>query len=128
MSCLSFHLPATDSVDSNTNAHLFNPSNITIGTGDVSLDLIFQGQQIGNAFIPNLVLSPGANVVSNQVRYAPHGDAQQAAGRNLLQNFIQSVVSTTTITGGRDTTPIESLRQALASITLETAIPPLMRQ
>lgn len=124
---LRFGLTASR-MNSNVNAHLFNPSNITIGTGDVAFDLIFQGQKIGNAFIPGLVLVPGANVIATQVRYEPSGGAATAAGQLMLENFIQAVTSTTTITGGSDTTPIQSLRQSLASISLNTQIPPLMRQ
>jgi hypothetical protein len=38
---------------------LFNPSNLTVGTGDVSFGLQFQDQSIGTANLNNLVILPG---------------------------------------------------------------------
>jgi hypothetical protein len=93
------------------NAHLFNPSNITIGTGDVQFGLNFNGQMIGYAVIANLVLVPGENVVPTAVHYQPQGTAQVAAGQLLLENFVQAVPSNTLIQGRSDTTPIQSLQQ-----------------
>lgn len=106
------------------NAHLYNPSNITIGTGDVAFGLSFQGTTIGTADIPGLVLVPGDNVIATQVHYQPEGSAL-ASGQQLLENFVQGVVSDTLIVGNTDTTPIKSLQAALASIQLATSIPPI---
>ena len=108
----------------NANAHLFNPSQITIGTGDVAFDLSFMGAVIGTANIQNLVLVPGENVVATAVHYMPEGSAQPV-GQLLLENFVQRIVSTTTIIGTTDTTPIDSLKEALSTIRLVTDIPPL---
>lgn len=107
---------------------MYNPSNITIGTGDVSFGLMFMNEMIGVAFIPGLLLVPNENVVPTQVRYMPQGAAQVAAGQTLLENFVQAIVSTAIIVGDDNTTPIESLKQALGSIRLSTDIPPLMRE
>ncbi|BGP22157.1 pre-rRNA processing protein [Rhodotorula toruloides] len=107
----------------NVNAHLYNPSNITIGTGNVAFGLNFQNQQIGTANINNLVLAPGVNVVPTAVHYEPHGGAAQAAGQLLLENYIQDVNSSTIIQGTDSTTPIDSLKPALKTIQLGTIIP-----
>ncbi|PWN53595.1 hypothetical protein IE53DRAFT_140447 [Violaceomyces palustris] len=108
-------------------ATLFNPSQITIGTGDVSFDLYFQGQKIGQAIIRNLVLVPGVNDIPTEVRYQPQGGAATAAGQLLLENYVQGIVSDTVIQGTRDTTPIESLKQALSGIQLKASIPALQQ-
>ncbi|GAA5951249.1 hypothetical protein JCM3765_002422 [Sporobolomyces pararoseus] len=113
----------SDYLQINVNAHLYNPSNITIGTGDVAFGLDFQSQQIGTADIANLVLVPGENNVPTAVHYQPRGGAAQAAGQLLLENYIQNVNSSTVIQGNSDTTPIASLKQALATIQLNTVIP-----
>ncbi|GAA5937070.1 uncharacterized protein JCM15063_000146 [Sporobolomyces koalae] len=113
----------TDYLQINVNAHLYNPSNITIGTGDVAFGLDFQNEQIGTADISNLVLVPGENNVPTAVHYQPSGGAAQAAGQLLLENYIQNVNSSTVIEGNSDTTPIASLKQALATIRLNTIIP-----
>ncbi|CAA7259257.1 unnamed protein product [Cyclocybe aegerita] len=96
---------------------LFNPSNLTIGTGDVSFSLQFQDQTIGSADIDNLVVSPGNASYPIDVHYAPQGGAV-GAGRTLLQNYIQGVDSQTTIAGSTVSTPIQSLQQALSRIHL----------
>lgn len=107
------------------NAHLYNPSNITIGTGDVAFGLSFQGQTIGSAVIPGLILKPGENVIATQVHYQPSGGASTASGQLLLENFVQGTPSDTIIFGSDSTTPIASLKSALGSIKLGTSIPPI---
>ncbi|WFD49313.1 hypothetical protein GLX27_003993 [Malassezia furfur] len=106
-------------------ASLYNPSRITIGTGDVSFALGYTGHPIGSAQISNLVLHPGVNNISTNVHYAPHGSVNERAGQQLLENYVQGVVSTAKISGSRDTTPIASLKEALSGIQLSTQIPPL---
>ncbi|WFC96532.1 hypothetical protein MBRA1_003193 [Malassezia brasiliensis] len=106
-------------------ASMYNPSPITIGTGDVSFSLQYKGRSIGTAEVSDLVLVPGVNKVSTNVHYSPHGAANVAAGQNLLENYVQGIESTSTIIGSRDTTPIASLKEALSGIQLSTQIPPL---
>ncbi|WFC96531.1 hypothetical protein MBRA1_003192 [Malassezia brasiliensis] len=106
-------------------ASLYNPSHITIGTGDVSFNLLYKNHPIGTAEISGLVLKPGLNNISTSVHYSPHGSSNVAAGQNLLENYVQGVVSTARISGSRDTTPIASLKEALSGIQLSTQIPPL---
>lgn len=107
------------------NAHLYNPSNITIGTGDVAFGLSYNGETIGSAVIPGLILVPGENRIATQVRYQPSGGSSTAAGQLLLENFIQGVASNTIIFGSQSTTPIASLQSTLGSIKLATSIPPI---
>lgn len=54
---------------------LFNPSNLTIGTGDLSFNLQFQGATIGSALLNGVVLVPGNVSYPTNVHYAPHGSA-----------------------------------------------------
>ncbi|KAJ1033702.1 hypothetical protein NDA13_001683 [Ustilago tritici] len=109
----------------NVDTILFNPSHITIGTGDVTFDVQFLGRKIGTAVIRGLVLVPGVNIVPTEVRYSPQGAENTRAGQTLLENYVQGIVSNTIIQGTRDTTPIESLKQALSGIRLNADIPPL---
>lgn len=60
------------------------------------------------------------------MHYQPEGDALPA-GRLVLENFVQRVVSDVVVPGSTDTTPIASLKQALSTIRLQTQIPPLMQ-
>ena len=61
------------------------------------------------------------------VHYAPQGDAV-SAGRALLENFLQGVDVDTTISGGVDSTPIESLKLALSQISLSPVKIPALHQ
>ncbi|KAM0789126.1 hypothetical protein ACM66B_003180 [Microbotryomycetes sp. NB124-2] len=114
-----------DYLQINVNARLYNPSNITIGTGDVAFGLEFNGQLIGTANLANLVLVPGENIKATEVRYQPGGGAAQQAGQLLLENFVQAVPSDTIILGTDNTTPIDSLVEALKQLRIGTVIPPL---
>ncbi|KAJ9479823.1 hypothetical protein PHBOTO_003303 [Pseudozyma hubeiensis] len=111
----------------NVDTTLFNPSHITIGTGDVTFDVYYLNRMIGTAVINGLVLVPGVNIVPTEVRYSPQGAANTRAGQTLLENYVQGIVSNTIIQGTTDTTPIESLKQALSGIRLNADIPPLMQ-
>ena len=106
-------------------AWLYNPSHITIGAQDVTFDLDFQGNRIADAHIHNLVLTPGVNKVPTDVHYNPHGKTETGSGQQLLENYVQGIASNAVIAGTMHTTPIDSLKRALAGIRLPTVIPPL---
>lgn len=61
------------------------------------------------------------------VHYAPQGGAVDA-GRALLQNFLQGVDSDTAIAGSTDSTPIDSLKEALSQIHLSPVTIPALHQ
>ncbi|KAK7690332.1 hypothetical protein QCA50_006989 [Cerrena zonata] len=109
------------------NTALFNPSNLTIGTGDVSFALQFQNSVIGEADLSQMVIKPGNQSYATDVHYAPQGDAM-SAGRALLQNFLQGVDVDTTISGSLDSTPIQSLKLALSKISLSPVTIPALHQ
>lgn len=117
----------SDYLQINVNAALYNPSNITIGTGDVAFGLSFNDQLIGTANIAQLVLVPGVNIVPTAVHYQPTGGASSVAGQLLLENYVAGVESATIIVGTDGTTPIASLKEALKSIQLGTTIPALQQ-
>ncbi|WFD32817.1 hypothetical protein MSPP1_003868 [Malassezia sp. CBS 17886] len=106
-------------------ASMVNPSQLTIGAGDVAFGLRFQNRPIGTANIADLVLVPGVNNVSTAVHYQPEGKANTAAGQVMLENYVQGVLSNASIQGSKDATPIVPLQQAFSGIQLQTQIPPL---
>lgn len=109
-------------------SRITNPSNLTIGTGDVAFALRFSGSQIGTANLNDLVIIPGSRNYSTDVRYSPQGDAIPA-GTLLLANYIQGVDSATTIAGTSSSTPIESLQDGLSALEFTPVIiPPLNRR
>ncbi|KAJ6607775.1 hypothetical protein B0H10DRAFT_2227490 [Mycena sp. CBHHK59/15] len=107
---------------------LFNPSTLTIGTGDVEFSLGFQGQTIGSADISNLIILPGNESYPIDVHYSPQGDSASTAGQTLLENFLQGINSDTVIAGSTDSTPIDSLKTALSEILLKPVTIPALHQ
>ncbi|MCO5588347.1 hypothetical protein L7F22_042302 [Adiantum nelumboides] len=109
----------------NVDTALFNPSDTTVGAGDVSFAVEFMSHIIGSAMIKNILLPPGDISVPTEIQYMPIGADNVAAGQVLLENYIQNITSTAIVLGTSQTTPIESLKQALAQIQLTTQIPAL---
>ncbi|TFK54041.1 hypothetical protein OE88DRAFT_1732763 [Heliocybe sulcata] len=110
-----------------TTASLFNPSNLTIGTGDVAFSLSFESQTVGTADVSNMIIVPGNATYAIDVHYAPEGDAIDA-GQHLLENYIQGVESSTSIAGSMDSTDIDSLKLALSEISLSPVNIPALHQ
>ncbi|OBZ73242.1 hypothetical protein A0H81_06855 [Grifola frondosa] len=106
---------------------LFNPSNLTLGAGDVDFGLFFQNQQIGTADISNILIIPGNDSYAIDVHYSPQGSAV-SAGQALLENYLQGVQSDTTIQGSQETTPIDSLKLAMSEIRLSPVSIPALHQ
>ncbi|KAE8229507.1 hypothetical protein CF326_g5523 [Tilletia indica] len=104
---------------------LYNPSNLTVGTGDVRFNTVYKGQVIGQVVLNNLILTPGNNVIPAQLRFQPRGNAAITAGREVLENYVANLTSTVSVSGSRDSTDIASLKQALSGISLDAAVPAL---
>ncbi|KAL1718757.1 hypothetical protein EV715DRAFT_290908 [Schizophyllum commune] len=107
---------------------LYNPSNLTVGTGDVAFTVQYQDRPIGEADIADLVITPGNLTTGIDFHYQPEGDAAEGAGRNLLENYIQGVDSDTVIQGSTESTDIESLQSALSEIRLAPVTIPALHQ
>ncbi|KAF9562767.1 hypothetical protein CPC08DRAFT_361960 [Agrocybe pediades] len=106
---------------------LFNPSNLTIGTSDVSFDFRFQDQVIGTADISNMVIRPGEEIYPIDVHFSPKGGAV-GAGRALLENYLQGIDSVSAIAGSTDSTSVESLKLALSQIDISPVAIPAIHQ
>lgn len=61
------------------------------------------------------------------VLYKPQGSAI-ASGQKMLENYLQGMVSATTIQGSTDSTPIESLQLAMSNIRLSPVNIPALHQ
>ncbi|KIL68938.1 hypothetical protein M378DRAFT_21838 [Amanita muscaria Koide BX008] len=103
---------------------LFNPSTLTIGTDDVTFLVQYEGQTIGSAQLNKLVILPGNSTYPIDIHYAPEGTAINA-GRAMIQIFLGGNDADALILGTSDSTPIQSLKQALSQINLPIRIPAL---
>ncbi|KAI0710861.1 hypothetical protein C8Q76DRAFT_623714 [Earliella scabrosa] len=106
---------------------LFNPGNITLGSGDVSFGLLFQNDVIGTADLDNLVILPGNETYAIDVHYQPKGGAV-ASGQKMLENYLQGIDSSTTIQGSTDSTYVESLQRAMSNIRISPVQIPALHQ
>ncbi len=107
---------------------LFNSSDLTIiGVGDVSFNTLYTDSVIGQAIINTLLVTPGVINTSTVLRYPPQGAANVRAGQTVLENHVQNITSQAVVSGTRDSTPIDSLKQALSGVPLGTSIPSLGR-
>ncbi|KAJ3724969.1 hypothetical protein DFJ43DRAFT_1197841 [Lentinula guzmanii] len=106
---------------------LTNPSNLTIGAGDVSFGLQFEDQTIGSAVLNDLIIVPGTASYAIDVQYSPQGGAV-TAGQTLLENFLQGINSDTSIAGSTSSTPIQSLQEAMSEIHLSPVTIPALNQ
>lgn len=109
----------------NVDTTLYNPSDTTVGAGDVSFAALFQERVFGTAGIQNITLAPGENTVATEIQYSPVGAENVAAGQRLLENYVSNITSETTVAGTTQTTPIQSLVQGLGQISLQAIIPAL---
>lgn len=107
------------------NAHLFNPSDITISTGDVQFQTLYDNHPIGPAVITNLMAVPAENSIPASLRYNPQGNANVQAGQTVLNNYVGNVTTEAVIAGYDNSTQVPSLSTALQGIRLNTLIPPL---
>ena len=110
-----------------TQTTLFNPSNLTIGTGNVSFDLQFQDKSLGTANAQNLTITPGDMNTTIDVHFAPQGDAV-SLGRTLLEHYLQGINVDTAIVGDTTATNIQSLQSALSQIHLFPVTIPALNQ
>ncbi|CDO73852.1 hypothetical protein BN946_scf185016.g9 [Trametes cinnabarina] len=109
------------------NSSLFNPSNITLGAGDIAFSLFFNGDVIGEADLSDLVIVPGNSSYAINVLYKPQGNAV-ASGQKMLENYLQGVTSATAIQGTTGSTPIESLQLAMSELRLSPVNIPALHQ
>lgn len=108
-----------------TTTSLYNPSEISLSASDVSFSALFQDHLVGRASVPGLKLIPGDNKVSTAIYYQPVGQANLQSGQLLLENYIQNVTSAVTVAGDTLSTAIDSLKQALGGIVLNSNLPAL---
>ena len=110
-----------------TQAILYNPSNITISTGDVSFDIQFQDKSMGTANAQDLTITPGNMNTTIDVHFAPQGGAV-AIGQTLLEHYLQGVDVDIAIIGDSSATNIQSLQLALSQIHLFPVTIPALNQ
>ncbi|KAG0308232.1 hypothetical protein BGZ98_008573 [Dissophora globulifera] len=101
---------------------IVNPSSISLNAGDVVLDLVYKGVNLGTVTMPNLAIVPGANTVNASSTINP---AATPEGLELLTLYTSGAGAAVTITGTPTSTAVESLSLAFGALSIGSQMPGL---
>ncbi|KAF9583808.1 hypothetical protein BGW38_008458 [Lunasporangiospora selenospora] len=103
----------------NQNVILQNPSGLTVKVGDVGFDIGYSGQMMGRAVVSNMVLAPGTNTLPAVFHLQPSNAQTRDA---FLSGFVAGASFNLDVAGSRESTTVESLKDAMASVKLSSTI------
>ncbi|KAF9544267.1 hypothetical protein EC957_012230 [Mortierella hygrophila] len=101
------------------NVVLQNPSGLTVKVGKVSFDITYSGMLMGKAVVNDMVLTPGANTLPAEFHLAPDNSHIRDA---FMSGFIAGMTFNLGIVGGPDSTDVESLHEAMQSVSTSASI------
>jgi len=102
------------------NVSIFNPSNLILHTGDLTLQLLRDDALIGTALLPNLTLAMGNNSLTAQGFFQSNNNPQ---GQATLNDFVGKRDAQLGISGFNGSTNISSLTQAFQTLNLAAVLP-----
>jgi hypothetical protein len=100
--------------------NLFNPSNMTISLGPVNLYMAVNKTVLGTITLKDFTTVPGDNPLSPETVLSPASNPEVALA--LLGNFIEGKDQQVQVVGKSDSTPVESFKEALASIAITSTL------
>ncbi|KAJ7675082.1 hypothetical protein B0H17DRAFT_1161695 [Mycena rosella] len=112
----------TDGITLGIQVSIFNPSNLKLALGDLTLGLLRDGVNIGTALLPNLVLNMGNNTIQAKSTFQANKSPQ---GLDTLNDFVGKQDVQLSIAGFDGTTPIVSLSAAMQSLDIDVTLPAL---
>ncbi|KXS20027.1 hypothetical protein M427DRAFT_131464 [Gonapodya prolifera JEL478] len=113
-------------IDLRITTRINNPSNVQMNlNSDVVLNLVYSGQVVGTATIPNLALALGDNTVVANARYQPPNPTAVQVGSRLITDFVNGNNVLSTIQGSATSTSIAPLIPSLSSLALSVTLPGL---
>ncbi|KAF8160985.1 hypothetical protein B0H34DRAFT_699004 [Crassisporium funariophilum] len=112
----------TDAIHLGIEVSIFNPSNLNLSTGDLTLQLSRDGAILGTALLPNLTLNMGNNTISSTSNFEANKSPQ---GIQTLNDFVGKKDVQLTIAGFDGSTDIASLAQAFDAISIDVILPAL---
>lgn len=104
---------------------LYSPSDVKVNLGDVTLDLLIDGANIGRSKLKNLTVSPGENEVSADTIFEPKEGKAEEKGKILLENFVNRKPTRVTMRGSRNASDNEILLDSISELNLKAPLPGL---
>ncbi|KAF8920043.1 hypothetical protein BGZ58_004509, partial [Dissophora ornata] len=101
---------------------IVNPSSISLNAGDIVLDLVYKGVNLGTVTMPNLAIVPGANTVNATSSINP---AASPEGLELLTLYTSGASADVSIAGTPTSTTVDSLTLAFGALNIGSQIPGL---
>ncbi|KAI1315894.1 hypothetical protein EDD11_000208 [Mortierella claussenii] len=108
-----------DYLEIHQNVVLQNPSGLTVKVGQVGFNIGYAGNAMGKAIVDNMVLVPGVNTLPAVFHLAPT-DPHIRDG--FLSGFVAGASFTLDVAGSADSTKVESLKEAMASVKMASVI------
>ncbi|KAF9084555.1 hypothetical protein BGX23_010420 [Mortierella sp. AD031] len=103
----------------NQNVVLQNPSGLTVKVGDVAFNINYAGNAMGRAIVKDMVLVPGANTLPAVFQMAP---TNEHIRDGFLTGYVAGASFTLDVAGSTDSTKVESLKEAMASVKMASTI------
>ncbi|KAF9979715.1 hypothetical protein BGZ75_009304 [Mortierella antarctica] len=101
------------------NVVLQNPSGLTVKVGEVGFNIGYAGHSMGRATVKDMMLVPGANTLPAVFHLVPDSDVVRDA---FLSGFVAGASFTLDVAGSTDSTKVESLKEAMASVKMASTI------
>ncbi|KAF9426865.1 hypothetical protein BGZ94_005885 [Podila epigama] len=101
------------------NVILQNPSGLTAKVGEVGFNIVYAGHAMGRAMISNMVLNPGSNILPAVFHLMPDTEAIRDS---FLSGFVTGASFMLDVGGSMESSPIASLKDAMASVHLSAGI------
>ncbi|KAG0305312.1 hypothetical protein BGZ97_001149 [Linnemannia gamsii] len=103
----------------NQNVVLQNPSGLTVKVGDVAFNIGYAGNAMGRAVVKDMVLVPGNNTLPAVFHMAP---SNEHVRDGFLTGYCAGASFTLDVAGAADSTKVESLKDAMASVKMASTI------
>ncbi|KAI8375941.1 uncharacterized protein BYT42DRAFT_645619 [Radiomyces spectabilis] len=104
------------------NVTMENPSDFSIGTGDVHLAMLSKDTHLGDVLLSNLKLNRGSNTVIASASFDPKSSS---VGQELLSSFVMGKNNDVQIKGHESSTEVLSLAAALGNVSIGSTLPGL---
>lgn len=103
----------------NQNVVLQNPSGLTVKVGDVAFNIGYAGNNMGRAVVKDMILVPGNNTLPAVFHMSP---SNEHVRDGFLTGFVAGASFTLDVAGAADSTKVESLKEAMASVKMASTI------